>query len=263
MNRIDKVFKEKKDNILSVYFTAGYPALEDTMTILETLQESGADVVEIGIPFSDPVADGPTIQESNQIALRNGMTLKLLVQQLKRMREKIHIPVLLMGYLNPVMQYGVENFCKDMAEIGVDGLIIPDLPMKAYIKEFRPCFNNNGIHNIFLITPQTVEERIRFIDNESEGFIYMVSSASITGAKSGISKEQIGYFERVKAMNLSKPTLIGFGISDHSSFSTACQYSNGAIIGSAFVKLLGSSKNIRKDIKEYVEQVKGLQNLAV
>lgn len=257
MNRIDKLFKDKKENILSVYFTAGYPALEDTMTILETLQDAGADLVEIGIPFSDPVADGPTIQDSNQIALKNGMYLKLLVEQLRDMRDKIHIPVLLMGYLNPVMQYGVKKFCKDLAAVGVDGLIIPDLPMQAYLKEFKGCFSENGIHNIFLITPQTTEERIRLIDEKSEGFIYMVSSASITGAKSGISQEQITYFERVGAMKLVKPTLIGFGISDQNTFNIACKYSSGAIIGSAFVKLLGNSKDLQKDIREYIGQVKG------
>lgn len=263
MNRIDKLFQEKKQNILSVYFTAGFPRLEDTMTIIQTLQDSGADLVEVGIPFSDPVADGPTIQDSNQVALKNGMSLKLLVQQLKTMRETIDIPILLMGYLNPIMQYGVEQFCKDMAAVGVDGLIIPDLPMQAYLKEFKACFNEHGIHNIFLITPQTAEERIDFIDRESEGFIYMVSSASITGAKSGISQEQLNYFERIKAMRLAKPTLIGFGISDHATFSKACQYSNGAIIGSAFVKLLANSKNLKKDIKDYVEKVKGIENLAL
>lgn len=263
MNRIDKLFQAKKENILSVYFTAGYPALEDTMLIVQALQESGADLVEIGIPFSDPVADGPTIQESNQIALKNGMTLKLLVEQLKDLRERITIPILLMGYLNPIMQYGVEKFCKDMAGIGVDGLIIPDLPMQAYIKEFRACFKENGIHNIFLISPQTGDDRIRLIDKESEGFIYMVSSASITGAKKGVSQEQIDYFERIKAMNLSNPLLIGFGISDHHTFSTASRYASGAIIGSAFVKLLGTSKNYRQDIKEYIEEVKGKKHKLV
>lgn len=260
MNRIDELFQEKKENILSIYFTAGFPKLDDTLTILLALEESGADLVEIGIPFSDPVADGPTIQDSNQQALKNGMSVKLLVEQLKNMRERINIPVLLMGYLNPIVQYGVERFAKDIAAIGVDGVIIPDLPMQAYLKEYKACFSEHGIQNIFLITPQTAEERIRYIDQESEGFIYMVSSASITGAKSGISEEQVKYFERVKSMQLQKPTLVGFGISDHATFSKTCQYSNGAIIGSAFVKLLANSKDLKKDIKEYVEQVKGIEN---
>lgn len=258
MNRIDRLFQEKKENILSIYYTAGYPAVEDTLTVLQSIQNAGADMVEIGIPFSDPVADGPTIQQSNQMALRNGMTLKLLLQQLKDMRESITIPVLLMGYLNPIVQYGVEDFCKDAAAIGVDGLIVPDLPMSVYQREYKACFEENGLHNIFLITPQTEESRIRLIDQESKGFIYMVSSASITGAKSGISDTQKAYFERIRGMGLSNPALIGFGISDRATFATACQYASGAIIGSAFVKLLGGGQDKEGDIKSYIGQVKGI-----
>lgn len=257
MNRIEQLFEQKKENILSIYYTAGYPNLEDTTKILQYLQDSGADLIEIGIPFSDPVADGPTIQESNQIALSNGMSVKKLLQQLATVRERINIPILLMGYLNPIMQYGIEAFCEDAAAAGIDGLIIPDLPMLSYQEEYKACFEKNGLLNIFLITPQTSEDRIREIDKESKGFIYMVSSASITGARSGISDEQLAYFNRIKAMQLDTPTLIGFGISDNATFSKACSYASGAIIGSAFVKLLGSGENKEKSIKTYIAQVRG------
>lgn len=257
MNRIEQLFEQKKENILSIYYTAGYPNLEDTTKILQYLQDSGADLIEIGIPFSDPVADGPTIQESNQIALSNGMSVKKLLQQLATVRERINIPILLMGYLNPIMQYGIEAFCEDAAAAGIDGLIIPDLPMLSYQEEYKACFEKNGLLNIFLITPQTSEDRIKEIDKESKGFIYMVSSASITGARSGISDEQLAYFNRIKAMQLDTPTLIGFGISDNATFSKACSYASGAIIGSAFVKLLGSGENKEKSIKTYIAQVRG------
>lgn len=257
MNRIEQLFEQKKENILSIYYTAGYPDLEDTTKILQYLQDSGADLIEIGIPFSDPVADGPTIQESNQIALSNGMSVKKLLQQLATVRERINIPILLMGYLNPIMQYGIEAFCEDAAAAGIDGFIIPDLPMLSYQEEYKACFEKNGLLNIFLITPQTSEDRIREIDKESKGFIYMVSSASITGARSGISDEQLAYFNRIKAMQLDTPTLIGFGISDNATFSKACSYASGAIIGSAFVKLLGSGENKEKSINHYIAQVKG------
>lgn len=260
MNRIEQLFEKKKENILSIYYTAGYPELEDTIAVLQNLQDAGVDLVEIGIPFSDPVADGPTIQASNQLALENGMSVKKLLQQLKNMRESITMPVLLMGYLNPIMQYGIERFCEDVAAIGVDGLIIPDLPMQAYQEEYKTCFEKNGLYNIFLITPQTDESRISMIDKESKGFIYMVSSASITGARSGISEEQLTYFQRVKGMQLKNPALIGFGISDSTTFGTACKYASGAIIGSAFVKLLGSSKDKKKDITTYINEVKGISS---
>lgn len=258
MNRIEALFERKKENILSIYYTAGYPELEDTTKILQHLQDAGADLIEIGIPFSDPVADGPTIQESNQTALNNGMSVKKLLQQLANIRENIDVPILLMGYLNPIMQYGVEAFCKDVAAVGIDGLIIPDLPMLSYQEDYKAYFEKHGLLNIFLITPQTSEDRIRQIDQESKGFIYMVSSASITGAKSGISDAQIAYFNRIKAMKLKTPTLIGFGISDNATFRKACEYATGAIIGSAFVKLLGNSKDKEKSIKEYIAQVKGI-----
>ncbi len=242
---------------MNIYYTAGFPQLNDTMTILEALAEGGTDLVEIGMPYSDPVADGPTIQESNDQALENGMSLKLLFKQLEGMRKKVQVPVLLMGYVNPVIQYGVKNFVKKCREIGVDGVILPDLPIGEYLDEFRPIFEENNLLNIFLITPQTPEARIRQIDSVSKGFIYMVSSASVTGNTKGIQAVQEEYFARIKAMNLQNPTLIGFGISDHDSFSKACQYANGAIIGSAFIKQLQSSQDLVTDVKDFVSSVKG------
>lgn len=256
MNRIHYLFNTKQDRVLSIYFTAGFPKLEDTIPVMEAIQAGGADIIEIGIPYSDPIADGPTIQDSNMIALENGMSMKKLFDQLKGFRAKIHLPVVLMGYLNPIMQFGMEEFCKKCKEVGVDGLIVPDLPMQQYLDEYKSLFDSYGLVNTFLISPQTSEKRIREIDENTEGFIYMVSSHSITGAKANISEEQIAYFERVKAMSLKNPRLIGFGISDSQTFSTASQYSNGAIIGSAFIKTVKNSQNLSKDIQDYLRSVK-------
>ncbi|MDO8967031.1 tryptophan synthase subunit alpha [Algoriphagus sp.] len=255
MNRINYLFNTKKERVLSIYFTAGFPELEDTLPIMEAIQAGGADIIEIGVPYSDPIADGPTIQDSNLIALENGMSLKKLFDQLKGFRAKIHLPVVLMGYLNPIMQYGMEAFCKKCKEVGVDGLILPDLPMQQYQDEFKELFEEYGLFNTFLISPQTSEKRIREIDQNSNGFIYMVSAHSITGARTGISEEQIAYFERVKAMNLKNPRLIGFGISDSETFTTASNYSNGSIIGSAFIKKVKDAKNLSEDIQEYIQSV--------
>lgn len=255
MNRIHTLFKEKDSRVLSIYFTAGFPELESTMEIMEAIQAGGADIIEIGVPYSDPVADGPTIQDSNMIALENGISLKKIFEQLKGFRAKIHIPVVMMGYLNPIMQYGMEEFCKKCKEVGVDGLILPDLPMQQFIDDYKALFEEYGLVNTFLISPQTSEKRIRGIDQNTNGFIYMVSSHSITGAKAGISEEQIAYFERVKAMNLKNPRLIGFGISDAETFSKASEYSNGAIIGSAFIKTVKGSKNLNEDIQKYLKSV--------
>lgn len=256
MNRIHYLFNTKKERVLSIYFTAGFPKLEDTLPIMEAIQAGGADIIEIGVPYSDPIADGPTIQDSNMIALENGMSLKKLFEQLKGFRAKIHLPVVLMGYLNPIMQYGMEAFCKKCKEVGIDGLILPDLPMQQYLDEFKDLFEEYGLFNTFLISPQTSENRIREIDQNSHGFIYMVSSHSITGAKTGITEEQIAYFKRVEAMNLKNPRLIGFGISDAETFSIASKYSNGAIIGSAFIKKIKDSQNLSKDIQDYLRGVK-------
>jgi tryptophan synthase alpha chain len=255
MNRIHYLFNTKQDRVLSIYFTAGFPKLEDTIPVMEAIEAGGADIIEIGIPYSDPIADGPTIQDSNMIALENGMSMKKLFDQLKGFRAKVHLPVVLMGYLNPIIQFGMEEFCQKCKEVGVDGLIVPDLPMQQYLDEYKSLFDSYGLVNTFLISPQTSEKRIREIDENTDGFIYMVSSHSITGAKADISDEQIAYFERVKAMNLKNPRLIGFGISDAQTFTTASQYSNGAIIGSAFIKTVKNSQNLSKDIQEYIQSV--------
>ncbi len=256
MNRITQLFQQQSEKLLNVYFTAGFPQLTDTRIILKSLQEAGADLVEIGMPYSDPVADGETIQDSNQQALENGMSVKMLFEQLKGMREEITVPVLLMGYINPVIQFGIEAFCQKCQEVGVDGLILPDVPLNVYEDEFKAVFEKYGLLNIFLITPQTREERIRQIDAISEGFIYMVSSASITGAKTGISADQEAYFNRISALHLNNPRLIGFGISDHQSFERASQYANGAIIGSAFIKAIATSTNLPQTIKQFVKAIK-------
>lgn len=255
MNRIDQLFQQKKERVLSIYFTAGFPQLEDTLPIMEAIEAAGADIIEIGIPYSDPIADGPTIQDSNMIALANGMSLKVLFDQLKEMRKTVSLPVVLMGYLNPIIQFGMEAFCAKCKEVGVDGLILPDLPMQQFLDEFKVLFDKYELRNTFLISPQTSEKRIREIDHHSNGFIYMVSSHSITGAKTGISDEQVVYFERVAAMDLKNPRLIGFGISDAESFTKVSQYSNGAIIGSSFIKKIKDSKNLKEDIKTYIQEV--------
>jgi len=255
MNRIHTLFKEKDSRVLSIYFTAGFPSLDDTVPIMEAIQAGGADIIEIGVPYSDPVADGPTIQDSNKIALDNGMSMKLLFEQLKGFRSKVHLPVVLMGYLNPIMQFGMQAFCQKCKEVGVDGLIVPDLPMQQYLEDYKAMFDQYGIVNTFLISPQTSEKRIREIDEKTDGFIYMVSSHAVTGAKADISEEQVAYFERVAAMNLKNPRLIGFGISDAKTFTSASQFSNGAIIGSAFIKTIKDSENLSEGIQTYLQSV--------
>ena len=256
-NRLTELFRRKDRNILSVYYTAGHPNLDDTVRIAEHLQQAGADVIEIGMPYSDPLADGPTIQQSGARALNNGMSISKLFAQLQHIRSTVSLPLILMGYLNPAMQYGLERFCEQCQRVGIDALIIPDLPMQEYLDEYKALFESYGLSNIFLVSPQTSEERIRLIDEHSHGFIYVVSSASITGAKSGITDEQIAYFERIRAMQLRHPTLIGFGISDHKTFRTACRYAQGAIIGSAFIKRLEASEDLKQDIDQFVGKIKG------
>ena len=257
MNKLINAFEDRSEKLLSIYFPAGYPQLEDTGRIMIALQNGGADMIEAGIPFSDPVADGPTIQDSNKIALDNGITLKKILEQVEEVKEKIQIPVILMGYLNPVYQYGMEKFCADCQKAGVSGLIIPDLPVQEYQNEYQSLFEKHHLANIFLITPQTSEERIREIDRLSKSFIYMVSSASTTGARKGLSRDQVDYFKRVGGMNLKSPLMIGFGISDHQSFTQATKYADGAIIGSAFINVLKNSDNLEEDIIKYVRSVKG------
>ena len=238
MNRIDQTF-QKNEKLLSIYFSAGHPELEDTVPILRALQDSGVDMVEIGLPFSDPLADGPTIQESSSLALRNGMSTEKLFQQLENIRENIHIPLVLMGYFNPMMQYGIERFCQKCQAIGIDGLIIPDLPVDLYHLHYKELFDQYNLYNMFLISPQTSEERIRYIDSVSSGFIYMVSSASVTGAQSTFGNTQEAYFRRIAEMQLHTPQVVGFGISNAETYRAATRFSRGAIIGSAFIKFLG------------------------
>ena len=235
MNRIQAKLQEDK-KLLSIYFTAGYPNLNDTVTTIENLENNGVDMIEIGLPFSDPLADGPTIQASSTQALHNGMTSTVLFDQLKDIRKTVSIPLVLMGYFNPMLQFGVEAFCKKCQEVGIDGLIIPDLPVEVYHEEYKAIFERYGLLNIFLITPQTSESRIRYMDSISEGFIYMVSSASTTGNQSGFGNEQTDYFKRIADLQLTNQQIIGFGISDHETFSQATHYAKGAIIGSAFIK---------------------------
>ena len=237
MNRIDKKLKEE-GKLLSIYFTAGFPNLNDTADIIIKLEESGVDMIEIGLPFSDPLADGPTIQDSSMSAINNGMSTDILFNQLKDIRDKVSVPLIIMGYFNPILQYGVEKFCKRCNEIGIDGLIIPDLPIDYYLENYKSIFEQNKLYNMFLIAPQTSDERIRKIDSISKGFIYMVSSSSITGSKNSFSSEQINYFERIEKMNLNTPRIIGFGVGNKETFNATVNYSKGAIIGSAFIKNL-------------------------
>ena len=252
MNRINQKLKENK-KLLSIYFTAGYPALDDTVTIIQQLENCGVDMIEIGLPFSDPLADGPTIQASSTRALKNGMTTTLLFEQLKDVRKTVTIPLIIMGYFNPILQFGVEAFCKKCNEIGIDGLIIPDLPVDVYNENYKSIFEKYGLINVFLITPQTRAERINFIDSISKGFIYMVSSASVTGNQSGFGHEQTSYFKRINEMNLHNPQIVGFGISNNETFMQATKYAKGAIIGSAFIKYI--SENGINDISGFIRTI--------
>lgn len=254
-NRIQRKLGEGK-KLLSIYFTAGYPNLNDTVSIIQDLEKNGVDMIEIGLPFSDPLADGPTIQKSSTIALKNGMGTDLLFNQLKEIRKTVSIPLIIMGYFNPVLQYGVESFCKKCQEIGIDGLILPDLPLDVYKEEYETIFKKYNLINIFLITPQTSDARIRQIDNASEGFIYMVSSASTTGTKQGFGEEQEAYFERIARMNLKNPQIVGFGISNARTFEQATKTTKGAIIGSAFIKML--SKKGKTGILKFIKTIKPL-----
>ena len=255
-NRIQRLFQQKKRGILSVYFTAGYPNLEDTRTILIELTKAGVDMVEIGIPFSDPVADGPTVQASNQKALDIGISLEKIFEQLEGMRSETDIPILLMGYVNPVIQYGVDRFCKDAQAIGVDGVILPDLPVREYQMQYKYLFDKYGLSNIFLISPQTSEVRIREIDSLSDSFIYVVSTDSTTGSTNGFGEQQMTYFQRIEAMQLKNPQLIGFGIADSKTYRQASAHSNGAIIGSAFIKAISQPKSLSDSIPEFVSGIR-------
>ncbi len=262
MNRINKLFELKKKNILSIYFTAGFPKLNDTKEILQALQENGADLIEIGIPYSDPLADGPVIQQSSMQALQNGMSIKLLFEQLGKFQntplgvrgEGNGVPFILMGYLNPVLQYGFEKFCEDAKMIGIDGIILPDLPIYEYESQYKKIFEKNDLNFIFLITPETSEERIRKIDALSNGFIYAVSSSSITGTDKNMDVQE-SYFQRLEKMQLKNQILIGFGIRDKHTFAAACKHAAGAIIGTAYIKAIENSQNIQADTKNFLNSI--------
>ena len=261
MNRIEQTLEAHKPTgetpkkLLSIYFTAGYPDLEDTSKVIKKLENSGVDMIEIGLPFSDPLADGPTIQASSTQALENGMTTEKLFEQLTDIRKEVKIPLLIMGYFNPILQYGIDAFCKKCSETGIDGLIIPDLPVDVYQKEYMAIFEKYDLFNVFLITPQTSVDRINYIDHISNGFIYMVSSASTTGAKNSFDETQMNYFQRINDMNLKTPRVIGFGISNNETFVQATKYASGAIIGSAFVKFLDQNS-----IDQIPEFIRGIQS---
>jgi len=254
MNRIDQLFKEKQSRILNVYFTAGYPRLHSTVEILTALQQHGADLIEIGMPYSDPLADGPVIQQSNMTALENGMSISVLFEQLVNVRDTIHIPVILMGYMNPILQYGFDKFCKAASYAGVDGIILPDLPMYEFETEYGRLFVEYGLKFIFLITPETSQERIRKIDALSTGFIYAVSSSSTTGNNKAIEDQQ-AYFEKLRDMELKNPVLVGFGIKDKHTFVTACASTRGAIIGSAYIKELENQPDINQATKHFLNMI--------
>ena len=258
MNPIAELFSKKNKSILSIYFTAGFPRLQDTEKILDALQKHGADIIEIGMPYSDPLADGPVIQNSSMKALKNGMTIKVLFEQLNRFKNnnplKESVPLILMGYLNPVMQYGFEKFCVDAKEAGISGIILPDLPIEEYENEYQRFFLENNLSFIFLITPETSEERIRKIDAISNGFIYAVSSSSITGRDTDMSAQE-NYFKRIENMNLNNEVLIGFGIRNHQTFEQACKYASGAIIGTAYIKSIEKAGDIGESTQNFLNSI--------
>ncbi|MFH0843313.1 MAG: tryptophan synthase subunit alpha [Bacteroidota bacterium] len=258
MNRIDKLFMNQKKGILSVYFTAGYPHPDSTVEIINELSSAGADMIEIGVPFSDPIADGPVIQHSNSVALKNGMSLKLLFRHLNNIRDHTSIPLIIMSYCNPIVNFGMEKFCIACKAAGIDGVIIPDLPPEIYVEEFRSLFKSYGLKNILMISPQSDKNRILEIDKMSTGFIYMVSSSSTTGVRQGFPDNNLEYFSRVKKMRLKNPVLIGFGVYDKKTFRIVCDYANGGIIGSAFIKMLDGRNLCNTSIRNFIKEIKGI-----
>ena len=256
MNKLDKLFTQKQHRILNIFCTAGYPAMDSLTRVIPALQEHGADIIEVGIPYSDPIADGPVIQQSNMQALQNGMTIKLLFEQLNELKEKIKIPVILMGYLNPVLQYGIERFCEDAAATGISGIILPDLPVYEYEHLYKPVFEKHKLHFIFLISPQTTDERIKKADKLSSGFLYAVSSSATTGNNNSFDSQET-YFKKLKNSKLKNPILIGFGIKDKQTFDTACKYAAGAIIGSAYIKAIADSENINFETASFINDITG------
>ncbi len=254
MSRIQELFQKKKSKVLNVYCTAGYPELNSTVTILKALQESGADLVELGMPYSDPLADGPVIQASSTRALENGMNLSVLFEQLKDLRKEIHLPVILMGYMNPILQYGFEEFCKTAAAVGVDGLILPDLPEYEFETEYGAIIKKYGLDFIFLVTPETSDERVHKLDELSSGFLYAVSSSATTGKDKDFNAVE-GYLQNLQTKKLKNPILVGFGIKDKETFQSACKYANGAIIGTAFIKALDGVEDIQLTTKKFLQNI--------
>lgn len=259
MNRIKTLFENKNSGILSIFMTAGYPSLNDTAQIIETLSSSGVDMIEIGIPFSDPVADGPVIQNSSKIALQNGMSISLLFEQLRGIRDKTQLPLILMGYINPIMQYGIEEFCRDAVNVGIDGFIIPDLPINIYKKEWKEITEKYNLDMVFLITQETTEERIRSIDSACGGFIYMVTSAGTTGGGLKNNDEQINYFKRVREMKLENRVIAGFGVRSRTDLDLIGEYAHGAIVGSHFIESIGKGGNLEREIVDCIEGLRGSQ----
>jgi tryptophan synthase alpha chain len=254
MSRIEELFKKKRNKILNVYCTAGFPRLEDTLTVMAALEESGADMIELGMPYSDPLADGPVIQHSNTIALHNGMTIRKLFEQLKDFRKEVSIPVLLMGYMNPLLQYGFEKFCADASAVGIDGLILPDLPEYEYETEYGAITRKYGLDFVFLLTPETSEERIKKLDALSSGFLYAVSSSSTTGRDKNMTDVTV-YLQKIKKFKLKNPVLVGFGIKDKQTFEAVCQNANGAIIATAFIKALENDNDIERVTKKFINEI--------
>lgn len=256
MNELTTLLDKKSDNLLSIFFTAGFPVINSTTSVLLSFQDASVDFVEVGIPYSDPLADGPVIQQTSTVAIRNGMTIDFLFTQLERLKGKLRTPLILMGYLNPVLQYGVENFCKKARDAGVSGVILPDLPMHEYTSQYKKIFRDYDLHFIFLITPSTKEERIREIDRESTAFIYAVSTASTTGsANDGAREQKLAYLKRLKEMRLSHPVVVGFGIHDRITLQDAWDYASGAIIGTAYLQLLAKTNNEQKAISELINMI--------
>lgn len=255
MNRVNQLFETKKKNVFSIYFCAGYPDVNNTADVIRTLEQNSVDMIEIGIPFSDPMADGDVIQNAATQSLRNGMSLRRLFSQLENIRNDVKIPLLLMGYLNPVMQYGFENFCRSCRACGIDGCIIPDLPFGDYVRDYKPVADRYGLKMIMLITPETTEERVRLIDEHTDGFIYMVSSAATTGAKQSFDAQTFAYFKRINGLSLRNPRMVGFGVSNPETFRAACDHASGAIVGSKFVTLLGECASPETAIMRLRENV--------
>ena len=254
MNRIEELFKKKQTKILNVYCTAGFPRLKDTLTVMRALEKEGADVIELGIPFSDPLADGPVIQHSSTIALQNGMTIKKLFEQLLDFRKEISIPVLLMGYMNPILQYGFEKFCAEASAVGIDGLILPDLPEHEFETEYGAIIKKHGLNFVFLVTPETSEERVKRLDALSSGFLYAVSSSSTTGKDKNMNDVKV-YLQKLKNLKLKNPVFVGFGIKDKQTFETACENANGAFIGTAFIKALENDNDVERATKKFVNEI--------